>query len=99
VIHSDDVKVDWSLLLRMMVYSSRGMHFRLSSKPPILRRDLKNVNLLIDADWRCKVLDFGLSKVKGFREDQTSRAWRSARTHTPKPLQWLSRRWHLSALR
>ncbi|KAG6957675.1 hypothetical protein JG687_00009839 [Phytophthora cactorum] len=70
VIHNDDVKIDWSLLLRMMVDSSRGMHFLHSSKPPILHRDLKSVNLLIDADWRCKVSDFGLSKLKAFREDR-----------------------------
>ncbi|RLN83504.1 hypothetical protein BBO99_00002077 [Phytophthora kernoviae] len=70
VIHSDEVKIDWSLLLRMMVDSSRGMHFLHSSKPPILHRDLKSVNLLIDADWRCKVSDFGLSKLKAFRGDQ-----------------------------
>ncbi|KAE9027103.1 hypothetical protein PF011_g2202 [Phytophthora fragariae] len=70
VIHNEDVKIDWSLLLRMMVDSSRGMHFLHSSKPPILHRDLKSVNLLIDADWRCKVSDFGLSKLKAFRDDQ-----------------------------
>lgn len=70
VIHSDDVKIDWSLLLRMMVDASRGMHFLHSSTPPILHRDLKSVNLLIDADWRCKVSDFGLSKLKAFREDK-----------------------------
>ncbi|RLN54958.1 hypothetical protein BBJ28_00024484, partial [Nothophytophthora sp. Chile5] len=69
VIHNDDIKIDWSLLLRMMVDSSRGMHFLHSSTPPILHRDLKSVNLLIDADWRCKVSDFGLSKLKAFRED------------------------------
>ncbi|TMW66372.1 hypothetical protein Poli38472_004137 [Pythium oligandrum] len=69
VIHSDDVHIDWSLLLRMMIDSSRGMHFLHTSNPPILHRDLKSVNLLIDADWRCKVSDFGLSKLKAFRDD------------------------------
>ncbi|KAF1329076.1 Tkl/drk protein kinase, partial [Globisporangium splendens] len=31
VIHSDEFKIDWSLLLRMMVDASRGMHFLHSS--------------------------------------------------------------------
>ncbi|ETL82998.1 TKL/DRK protein kinase [Phytophthora nicotianae CJ01A1] len=81
VIHNNDVKIDWSLLLRMMVDSSRGMHFLHSSKPPILHRDLKSVNLLIDADWRCKVSDFGLSKLKAFREDRND-ASMNANTNT-----------------
>ncbi|KAL7680599.1 putative mitogen-activated protein (MAP) kinase kinase kinase 7 [Plasmopara halstedii] len=72
VIHTIEVKIDWSLLLRMLVDSSRGMHFLHLSKPPILHRDLKSVNLLIDADWRCKVSDFGLSKLKAFRENDRS---------------------------
>ncbi|KAF1790708.1 P-loop containing nucleoside triphosphate hydrolase [Phytophthora cactorum] len=59
----------------------RGMHFLHSSKPPILHRDLKSVNLLIDADWRCKVSDFGLSKLKAFREDRND-ASMSASTNT-----------------
>lgn len=73
VIHSDEFKIDWSLLLRMMVDASRGMHFLHSSNPPILHRDLKSVNLLIDADWRCKVSDFGLSKLKAFRGEDSEK--------------------------
>lgn len=69
VIHSDEFAIDWSLLLRMMNDAARGMHFLHSSSPPILHRDLKSVNLLIDADWRCKVSDFGLSKLKAFRDE------------------------------
>ncbi|KAJ0409312.1 hypothetical protein ATCC90586_007590 [Pythium insidiosum] len=69
VLHTEQLQIDWSLLLRMLVDSSRGMHFLHTSSPPILHRDLKSVNLLIDADWRCKVSDFGLSKLKAFRDD------------------------------
>ncbi|OQR90847.1 kinase [Thraustotheca clavata] len=69
VIHSDELKLDWSLLLRMLLDSARGMNFLHSSSPPLIHRDLKSINLLIDADWRCKVSDFGLSKLKAMRED------------------------------
>ena len=34
-----------------------------SHKPPILHRDLKSPNLLIDKHWRCKIADFNLSRV------------------------------------
>jgi serine/threonine protein kinase len=75
VLHRDsssECKIDWTLLLRMLLDASRGMHFLHSSNPPIIHRDLKSVNLLIDADWRCKVSDFGLSKLKAFREEENN---------------------------
>ncbi len=36
--------------------------------PPILHRDLKSLNILIDDNWRAKVADFGMTK---FAEDGT----------------------------
>ncbi|ETW06164.1 TKL protein kinase [Aphanomyces invadans] len=69
VIHSEELKIDWTLLLRMLLDSARGMNFLHCSTPPLIHRDLKSINLLIDADWRCKVSDFGLSKLKALRND------------------------------
>ena len=34
-----------------------------SHKPPILHRDLKSPNLLVDKHWRVKVTDFNLSSM------------------------------------
>ena len=34
-----------------------------SHKPPVLHRDLKSPNLLVDRHWRVKVADFNLSRV------------------------------------
>ncbi len=34
-----------------------------SHKPPILHRDLKSPNLLVDKHWRVKIADFNLSRV------------------------------------
>ena len=42
--------------------AARGMWYLHSRNPPIIHRDLKTANLLVDADFRVKVADFGLSR-------------------------------------
>lgn len=41
----------------------QGMGFLHNSRPPILHLDLKSPNILVDKHWRCKIGDFGLSKI------------------------------------
>ncbi len=48
----------------MAYQAAKGMHFLHSSG--IVHRDLKSLNLLLDAKWNVKVSDFGLTK---FREE------------------------------
>lgn len=43
--------------------AARGMEYLHGHRPPIVHRDLKSLNLLVDRDWNCKIADFGLSKV------------------------------------
>lgn len=33
-----------------------------SRQPPVIHRDLKSSNLLVDRQWRVKVCDFGVAK-------------------------------------
>jgi len=40
----------------------RGMAYLHGRDPPLIHRDLKPHNLLVDDNWRVKVCDFGLSK-------------------------------------
>ena len=53
----------WRLRLRMAIEAAQGMHYLHSSSPPIIHRDLKSLNLLVDADFHIKVADFGLSRM------------------------------------
>ncbi|KAK6146236.1 hypothetical protein DH2020_020105 [Rehmannia glutinosa] len=43
---------------------ARGMNYLHHFNPPIVHRDLKSSNLLVDKNWTVKVGDFGLSRLK-----------------------------------
>jgi serine/threonine protein kinase len=51
------------LMVRLALQAAKGMHFLHSSG--IVHRDLKSLNLLLDAKWNLKVSDFGLTRFKG----------------------------------
>ena len=56
--------ISFPLVVRMATETARGMHYLHSRSPPVLHRDLKSVNLLVDYEWHIKVSDFGLALTK-----------------------------------
>ncbi|KAL3162493.1 hypothetical protein ABBQ32_010154 [Trebouxia sp. C0010 RCD-2024] len=56
-------QLDWPKRLSMALDAAKGMLQLHSHKPPILHRDLKSPNLLVDKHWRVKIADFNLSRV------------------------------------
>jgi len=54
--------IPMGLRMRMGFQPAKGMHFLHSSG--IVHRDLKSLNLLLDAKWNVKVSDFGLTALK-----------------------------------
>ncbi|KAI9918516.1 hypothetical protein PsorP6_011968 [Peronosclerospora sorghi] len=44
--------------------TARGMSYRHQFELPILHRDMKSPNLLVERDFSIKISDFGLSRVK-----------------------------------
>jgi serine/threonine protein kinase len=55
-------ELPFNLRAKMAYQTAKGMHFLHSSG--IVHRDLKSLNLLLDAKWAVKVSDFGLTKFK-----------------------------------
>ncbi|KAJ4956765.1 hypothetical protein NE237_013548 [Protea cynaroides] len=57
-------KLNWRRRVHMALDIARGMNYLHHFKPPIIHRDLKSSNLLVDRNWTVKVGDFGLSRIK-----------------------------------
>ncbi|KAI3925807.1 hypothetical protein MKX01_003366 [Papaver californicum] len=63
-LHKSKEALDIRRRLRMALDVVRGMNYLHHRNPPIVHRDLKSSNLLVDKNWTVKVGDFGLSKWK-----------------------------------
>ncbi|KAL1320774.1 hypothetical protein HN51_065479 [Arachis hypogaea] len=57
-------KLDWRRRVHMALDIARGVNYLHRCSPPIVHRDLKSSNLLVDKNWTVKVGDFGLSRLK-----------------------------------
>nr|CAB3490560.1 unnamed protein product [Digitaria exilis] len=57
-------KLDPRRRVHMAIDIARGMNYLHHCSPPIVHRDLKSSNLLVDKNWTVKVADFGLSRLK-----------------------------------
>lgn len=53
----------WRRRLGMAVDAATGMLYLHARTPPIIHRDLKSPNLLVDTHWRVKVSDFNMSRL------------------------------------
>jgi hypothetical protein len=61
----------WALVKRVASGAARGMTYLHSGSPPVLHRDLKSANLLLDESYTAKVCDFGLSRLKAQERSMT----------------------------
>ncbi|KAI3432561.1 hypothetical protein D9Q98_004110 [Chlorella vulgaris] len=65
LLHKPDAAphLTWAVRLSMAMDAARGLLYLHSRSPPIIHRDIKSPNLLVDEHWRLKVADFNLSKI------------------------------------
>ncbi|CAD8177067.1 unnamed protein product [Paramecium pentaurelia] len=63
VIQNHDIHLTWEDRRKMSLDAAKGVLYLHSFNPPILHRDLKSLNLLLDEAFRTKLADFGWTRT------------------------------------
>lgn len=61
VLHSNSRPPNWGRRIRLALQTAKAMDTLHSSNPPVIHRDIKSANVLIDRDFNARLGDFGLA--------------------------------------
>ncbi|KAJ4966482.1 hypothetical protein NE237_018331 [Protea cynaroides] len=68
LLHSSPRPPGWSQRIRFALQTSKAVETLHSSNPPVIHRDIKSSNVLLDRNWNARLGDFGLA-VRGHVDD------------------------------
>ncbi|PRQ22081.1 putative protein kinase RLK-Pelle-LRR-XI-1 family [Rosa chinensis] len=61
---NNKVKMGWEVRYEIALGAARGLEYlHHGSHRPVIHRDVKSSNILLDGDWKPRIADFGLAKI------------------------------------
>ena len=73
--------------MRIAAEAARALEFLHGSRPPVLHRDIKSPNILLDDDMHAKLCDLGLAKIMDANAAATRAATATMQRINPR---WLA---------